>query len=48
MFVSENSLTLLSGKLKVDEFSSQFSFSDGLIRTKGKGFIGGELFQIVP
>ena len=46
MFVSENSLTLLSGKLKVDEFSSQFSFSDGLIRTKGKGFIGGELFQI--
>ncbi|MDC1220647.1 DUF3971 domain-containing protein [Candidatus Thioglobus sp.] len=46
MFVSENSLTLLSGKLKVDEFSSQFSFSDGLIRTKGKGFIAGELFQI--
>ena len=46
MFASENSLTLLSGKLKVDEFSSQLSFSDGLIRTKGKGFIGGELFQI--
>ena len=46
MFASENSLILLSGKLKVDEFSSQFSFSDGLIRTKGKGLIGGELFQI--
>ena len=46
MFASENSLTLLSGKLKVDEFSSQFSFSDGVIRTKGKGIIGGELFQI--
>ncbi|MDB9865186.1 DUF3971 domain-containing protein [Candidatus Thioglobus sp.] len=46
MFASENSLTLLSGKLKVDEFSSQLSFSDGLIRTKGKGLIGGELFQI--
>ena len=46
MFASENSLTLLSGKLKVDEFNSQLSFSDGLIRTKGKGLIGGELFQI--
>jgi len=46
MYASENSLSLLSGKLKVDEFSSQFSFSDGLIRTKGKGLIGGELFQI--
>jgi len=46
MFASENSLILLSGKLKVDEFSSQFSFSDGVIRTKGKGIIGGELFQI--
>ncbi|MDB9975281.1 DUF3971 domain-containing protein [Candidatus Thioglobus sp.] len=46
MFASENSLTLLSGKLKVNEFSSQFSFSDGLLRTKGKGQIGGELFQI--
>jgi uncharacterized protein YhdP len=47
MFASENSLSLLSGKLKVDEFSSQFSFNDGLIRTRGKGLIGGELFQIV-
>jgi len=46
MYASENSLTLFSGKLKVDEFSSQFSFSDGLIRTKGKGLIGGELFQM--
>jgi len=46
MFASDNSLTLLSGKLKVDEFSSQFSFSDGVIRTKGKGIIGGQLFQI--
>ena len=46
MFASENSLILLSGKLKVDEFSSQFSFNDGVIRTKGKGIIGGELFQI--
>jgi len=46
MYASENSLTLLSGKIKVDEFSSQFSFNDGLIRTRGKGLIGGELFQI--
>jgi len=46
MFASENSLSLVSSGLKIDGFSSQFSFSDGLIRTKGKGFIGGELFQI--
>ena len=46
MFASENSLVLFSGKMKVEKFSSQFSFSDGLIRTKGKGFIGNELFQI--
>ena len=46
MFASENSLTLLSGKLNIDEFSSQFSFNDGLLRTKGKGLIGSELFQI--
>ena len=37
MYATENSLTLLSGKLKIDEFSSQFSYSDGLIRTKAKG-----------
>jgi uncharacterized protein YhdP len=46
MFVSENSLTLLDGRLKVDEFNSQILFKDGLIRTKGKGLIGGELFQL--
>ena len=46
MYASENSLSLLSEKLKVDEFSSQFTFSDGVIRTKGRGLIGGELFQI--
>ena len=46
MFASENSLSVLSGKLKVNKFSSQFSFNDGFIRTKGKGLIGGELFQI--
>ena len=46
MYASENSLILLSGKLKVNEFSSQFSFNDGLLRTKGKGFIGKELFQL--
>jgi uncharacterized protein YhdP len=46
MFASDNSLSLVSPELKIDGFSSQFSFSDGLIRTKGKGFIGGELFQL--
>jgi uncharacterized protein YhdP len=46
MFASDNSLSLLDGKLKVDEFNSQILYSDGLIRTKGRGLIGEELFQI--
>ena len=46
MFVSENSLSLFDGGLSVDEFNSQISFKDGLIRTRGKGLIGGELFQM--
>ena len=46
MFASDNVLTLLDGKIKVDEFNSQISFNDGLIKTKGKGLIGKELFQI--
>ena len=46
MFASDNVLTLLDGKIKVDEFNSQISFNDGLIKTKGKGLIGRELFQI--
>ena len=46
MFASDNSLSLLDGKLKIDEFNSQILYSDGLIRTKGRGFIGEELFQI--
>ena len=47
MFASDNSLSVLDGKLKIDEFNSQISYSDGLIRTKGKGLIGQELFQIL-
>ena len=46
MFASDNALTLLDGKIKVDEFNSQISYNDGLIKTKGKGLIGKELFQI--
>ncbi len=46
MFVSENSLSLFDGGLSIDEFNSQISFKDGLIRTRGKGLIGGELFQM--
>ena len=43
---SDNALTLLDGKIKVDEFNSQISYNDGLIKTKGNGLIGKELFQI--
>ena len=46
MFASDNSLSVLGGKLKVDEFNSQISYSEGLVRTKGRGIIGEELFQI--
>ena len=46
MFASDNSLSVLGGKLKVDEFNSQISYSGGLVRTKGRGIIGEELFQI--
>ena len=46
MFASENSLSLFDGEFNVDGFNSQISFKDGLIRTKGKGLIGGELFQM--
>ena len=46
MFASENSLSLFDGGLSVDEFNSQISFKDGLIRTRGRGLIGGELFQM--
>ena len=46
MFASENSLSLFDGEINVDGFNSQISFKDGLIRTKGKGLIRGELFQM--
>ena len=46
MFASENSLSFFDGEINVDGFNSQISFKDGLIRTKGKGLIGGELFQM--
>ena len=46
MFASDNSLSLLDHKINVEEFNSQISYNDGLIRTRGKGLIGDELFQI--
>ena len=46
MYVSDNSLSLLDHKINVEEFNSQISYNDGLIRTRGKGLIGDELFQI--
>jgi uncharacterized protein YhdP len=46
MFAADNALSLFDGKLNVDEFNSQISFNEGTIRTRGKGLVGGELFQI--
>ncbi len=46
MFASDNTLSLFDGKLSVDEFNTQITFNEGKIRTRGKGLVGGELFQI--
>ena len=46
MYASENQLSLLNGSLIVDDFNSQISYNEGSIRTKGKGLIGNELFQL--
>lgn len=46
MYASDNKLSLLNGSLLINEFNSQISFNNGLIRTKGKGLIGNELFQL--
>ena len=46
MYAFKNSLSLLDDKLSVNDFSSQISLKEGIIRTEGKGLIGGELFQL--
>jgi len=46
MYVTDNTLSLFDEKLSVKKYSSQISYHNSLIQTKGKGEIGGELFEL--
>ena len=46
MYVTDNTLSLFDEKFSVKQYNSQISYHDGFIQTKGKGEIGGELFEL--
>ena len=46
MYVTDNTLSLFDEKFSVKQYNSQISYHDGFIQTKGKGVIGGELFEL--
>ena len=46
MYVTDNTLSLFDEKFTVKQYNSQISYHDGFIQTKGKGEIGGELFEL--
>jgi len=46
MYVTDNTLSLFDKNFSVKQYNSQISYHDGLIQTKGKGVIGGELFEL--
>jgi len=46
MYVTDNTLSLFDEKFAVKQYNSQISYHDGFIQTKGKGEIGGELFEL--
>ena len=46
MFVTDNQLSLLEGKIKIDNYSSQISYHDDILQTKGMGDIGGVPFDL--
>ncbi len=46
MYVANNTLSLFDEKLSVKQYNSQISYHNGLIQTKGRGEIGGELFEL--
>ncbi len=47
MYVTNNTLRLFDEKFDIKQYNSQISYHDGVIQTKGKGEIGGELFELV-
>jgi len=46
MYVTDNTLSLFDEKFSIKQYNSQISYHDGFIKTKGKGEIGGELFEL--
>jgi len=46
MYVTDNTLSIFDEKFVVKQYNSQISYHDGFIQTKGKGEIGGELFEL--
>jgi len=46
MYVTDNTLSLFDEKFTIKKYNSQISYHDGFIQTKGKGEIGGELFEL--
>ena len=47
MFVSDNQLSLLEGKIKIDHYHSQISYHNGILQTNGGGEIDGVLIDLV-
>jgi len=46
MYVTDNTLSLFDDKFSVEQYTSKISYHNGIIQTKGKGEIGGELFEL--
>ncbi len=46
MYVTDNTLSLFDEKFFVKQYNSLISYHDGFIQAKGKGEIGGELFNL--
>ena len=46
MYVTDNTLSLFDEKFAVKQYNSHISYHDGIIQTKGRGLIGGELFEL--
>jgi len=46
LFVTDNRLSLLEGKIKIDRYSSQISYHEDTLQTRGKGDIDGVPFDL--
>jgi uncharacterized protein YhdP len=46
MYVTDNQLNFLEGKIKIDHYSSQISYHNNILQTEGTGDIGGVPFDL--